>query len=247
MNFIDFHAHLFPTEASLQALLRIQKENAITQTVVVAGGVATRHELSSQMLLLREKNFPVPNAEILSLTKQSQHRLLPFYFANPHKSPEEYQVQGSHYYGLKLGPVIHGVPLEDERIAAYLNLASTFQHPVYLHCLAVPGFEVSALIKLTQLYPKLNFVLGHAGIGHCDFMGVDLIKPYPRIYLETSGGFSSLIRYANENLGIDRLLFGSEFPLQDAFVEKTKLLRLGISLERLTQNAQRLLNRGQND
>lgn len=240
---IDFHAHLLPTREGRERLLRAMEENAISQAVVVAGGVVSPHDLSEQIALGGGSGASAANESVRELCEETRGKLLPFYFANPHVAPNEYQVRGSLFYGLKLGPAVHGVELNDPRNHAYIAIAERFQHSVYLHCLSRPGFDTRSLLRLSSHFPKVIFVLGHAGIGNCDFYSVDQIAAEENIYFETSGGFSSVIGYALNKLGEDRVLFGSEFPLEGPEVELAKYRRLNVDMVKLSTNALRLLTR----
>ncbi len=240
MGLIDFHAHMAPTEEARDRLLAMMDRLSITQSGVVAGGLCTPQQISLQINTSTGCNVSARNQEILQLCG-SDRRLLPFYFANPYEYCDDYLQGGQEYYGLKLGPAIHGVALTDKRNQALIFSAQSFGHPVYLHCLSQTGFDTDALLTLAKKFPLVNFVLGHAGIGNCDFFAVDHIRPYANIYFETSGGFSSVIKYAVDRLGIGRILFGSEYPLQEPSLEITKMEVLGLSLETLSQNASALL------
>lgn len=244
MELIDFHAHLEPTALARERILASMDLTGVTQCAVVAGKVASPSELSRNITHGGSHNFPVPNRAMLEACAPTLGRLLPFYFANPFESPDEYRAIGRQFFGLKLGPAIHGIPLNDERNLRYIEEAAAFGHCVYLHCLARPGFDIAALVQLLLAYPKIPIVLGHAGIGNCDFYAVDAIAPYANAYFETSGGFSSVVRYAAKTLGADRVVFGTEYPLQDPSLEVLKARVTGLSEKRLNDNARRLLGFG---
>ncbi len=249
MGLIDFHAHLAPSTAARDRLLATMDRLNISRCAVVAGGLQTPQEISYQINFGRTKsgqsggsdrNVSVPNESIFQLCGRDR-RLLPFYFANPHEESDDYVRAGKKYYGLKLGPAIHGVALTDERHRELVAQAGTFGHPVYLHCLGFAGFDVEALLRLARAFPDVNFVLGHAGNGNCDFFAVDAIQPCANIYFETSGGFSSVIAYAVQRLGLTRILFGSEYPLQEPSLEIAKMGVLKLPFEALNRNASLLL------
>jgi predicted TIM-barrel fold metal-dependent hydrolase len=229
MDFIDAHAHLSSAPDAAVAWLREMKELGIGQSVVVAGGTVTPEELSKQMLLGGSRNVDVDNAGLLRSCTASTGRLIPFYFANPHRGAQPYLEEGRRFRGLKIGPAVHGVPFTDERITALAAAAEGFGHPVYLHCLARPGFDVAALVDLARRFPRVPFILGHAGIGNCDFLAVSLIESSKNIFFETSGGFTSVIELAVKRLGAQRVLFGTERPLQSARAELHKAQCLSLT------------------
>ncbi len=244
MELIDFHAHLEPTAAARERLLASMASNGVSQSVVVAGRVMSPKELSRNVTEGFGGNYPVPNRAVLDTCAPTLGRLLPFYFANPFESPDEYRAIGHRFYGLKFAPIVHGVPLNDSRNQRYIDESKAFGHSLYLHLLARPGFDTPALVQLVEANPSVSIVLGHAGLGTLDFCSIDAIAPFPNAHLETSGGFSAVIRYALEKLGPDRVVFGSEYPIQEPAVEILKARLTGISEKTSNANAKRLLGLG---
>ncbi len=241
MALTDFHAHMAPTVEAKARLLQTMKSLGITRAVVVAGGLVKPEALSSQISNGGGNDIPAPNDAVWELCTEEKGVLFPFFFANPHQPPTEYAAKGEKFFGLKLGPAVHGIALDDERTVEYIIQAAKFQHPVYLHCLSRPGFDIEALVLLANTFPTVTFILGHAGIGNCDFYAVDRIQPYSNIHFETSGGFSSVIKFAINKLGSRRILFGSEYPLQDPSLELLKAKVTGMSDDSLNTNACHLL------
>jgi predicted TIM-barrel fold metal-dependent hydrolase len=250
---IDAHAHLHAGPESLARLLASMDALSIDRTVVVLGGVVPPQRLTEVSGDARERGLSLPcdNRRILEQCRHAQGRLLPFYFANPWVDPEEYRRIGASFYGLKLGPAVHGAPLLGPETRAYVELAATFDHPVYLHCLDRDGFRVSDLVRLALDFPKVRFILGHGGVGQLDFDCVDQIAPLANIAYETSGAFSAPVKHACARLGTDRVIFGSEYPLQSARAEVAKLHDLDLDRRALRavggQNILRLLGKARYD
>ena len=225
----DAHAHLSQNLEGVDDFLKIMDEVNIEKAIVIAGGTVPPDVLSRNYYHRGETSVPIGNAHILHLTQLARGRLLPFYFANPHEPADRYAHHAPMFFGLKLAPIVHGIPFKDPRIHDLLYLADQFGHPIYSHCLPIPGFLVADYVELAQSHPTCSFILGHGGLGHCDFDGIDQIKSIGNLFLETSGAFSRAVRYAIEVLGADRVVFGTETPLQDPAVEITKLERLHLS------------------
>lgn len=225
---IDAHAHLPARPGARERLLSLMDSLAFARAVVVAGGSVSPETLARQIACGGGSDVDVDNASLLAACEGSGGRLIPFYFANPHRGAAAYRREGARYRGLKLGPAVHGVRLDDARHDALVEAAVELGHPVYLHCLARDGFRVDDLVALARRHPRARLILGHAGIGNCDFHAVSLIAPEPNLYFETSGGFTSVIEAAFRALGPRRVLFGTEYPLQHpcAEVEKARCLDL---------------------
>ncbi|WP_374314281.1 amidohydrolase family protein [Streptomyces sp. XM4011] len=219
----DAHAHLSPGEDARIALLKEMDRNGIERSVVVAGAVASPDRLSRQLVLGGEVHDDADNAAVLAGSERSGGRLVPFFFANPHRPAAVYREHGRSFRGLKLAPSVHGLPFTDPRVISLVAVAAELGHGVYAHCSNRPGFGVGDYVALARGFPSVTFALGHAGVGDLDLYGIDLIGPQHNILFETSCGLTATVGIALNRLGADRLLFGSEYPLQAPRVELTKM------------------------
>mgnify|MGYP001381460696 CR=1 FL=1 len=238
MRIIDAHAHLARGAAASNALLASMDALGIERTVVVAGGTIAPGLLSDHIENGGGTDVDVDNAALYAACEDARFRLLPFYFANPHRGDVLYAREGAAFVGLKLAPAVHGIPFNDERTEALVAQAEELGHPIYLHCLPRAGFTVKDFAFLASEYPRVRFILGHAGVGTCDFGAVERIRPLENVWFEMSGGFTSVCKAAVRALGADRVLFGTEYPLQDPRVELAKLDTLELTdheWERITR------------
>lgn len=197
-------------------------DHGIDRAVVTAGGVIDLVTLSRQVVEGGHVESDARNDLVLASCQNSDGRLIPFYFGNPHRAAERYRSCAGDFVGLEISPGIHGVPLTDERTLALVSVAAEFGHPVYLVCIGRPGCGVHDLVRLAQLFPDVTFVLGHCGFVGIDVHAVSVISAQPNILAETSGCYTGVVRQALELLGADRMLFGTEYPLQHPAVELAK-------------------------
>ncbi|MDX2600080.1 amidohydrolase family protein [Streptomyces caniscabiei] len=225
---LDFHVRLAPVPGAPDRLLATMDECGIGRAVVCAGGTMPLAQLSRFLVEGGHIESDADNEAVLRACAASDGRLIPFYFANPHRAPEHYRRAAADFRGVEISPAVHGVALDDPRTAGLVEVARDVGHSVYTVCLERPGSRVADLVTLAARHPEVTFVLGHAGIGNIDLYAVESIAPLPNVLLETSGGYTCVARAAVEQLGADRVLFGSEAPLQHPEVELTKLRRLGI-------------------
>ena len=92
-------------------------------------------------------------------------------------------------------------------------------------------------------YPKLNFILPHAG-QYCSrnwaphIEAIDLAKRYPNIYLDMSGvGSFKYVEMAARELPAEKLLFGTCAPEMDPRVGKEALRPLKLPQDRYSKVA----------
>jgi len=229
MPVFDFHTRLAPRPGAADRLLAVLDDCKIDRAAVAAGGTIDLRQLSRQLVEGGHVETNADNDAVLAACNASGGRLVPFFFANPHRPASDYAERGERFQGVEISPAVHGVRLTDPRTAALIAEAERLGHPVYLVCIARPGCDVAALVDLARQFPAVTFVLGHTGIGNIDYHAVALITPVPNIVLETSGGYSGVLRDAIDRLGDGRVLFGSEFPLQHPSVELAKYQAIQIT------------------
>ncbi|WP_460494916.1 amidohydrolase family protein [Dactylosporangium cerinum] len=140
---------------------------------------------------------------------------------------------------------MHGFRFDDPAVAALTAVAAAAGHPVYVVCLGRAGTRTADLVALARRFPAVIFVHGHCGFTGLDADGLALVAAQPNIVVETSGCFTAIARLAVARLGPGRVVFGTEFPLQDPRVELAKLAALGLGPDHLAMvaggNAARLL------
>lgn len=241
----DFKVRLAPRPGAPEKLASTLSRNGIHGAAISAGGVIDLPRLSRQLVEGGHVTADPDNELVRDFCLRSSGRFVPVYFANPHRPAQEYADQASGYRGLEISPAVHGVPLTDPRVTDLVRVASAARHSVYVVCLIRPGCGVTDLAALAGAHPGTEFVLGHAGTGNIDLYALDLIADLPNVLLETSGGYTSVLSAALDRLGPARLLFGSEYPLQDPLVELAKFRAVGIPPEAWAlvgrQNAHRVL------
>lgn len=247
MKIIDGNARLPARgwDSAAHRLLLLMDELGIDAAVVAGGGYISPDQLAQHVVSGGGLDVDIDHGLLLAQCATAPERLLPVYIGNPHRGGAEYRERGRAFHALKLAPVLHGVALGDARNLALVAHAADLGHPVYLHCLHRPGFDAGELVALAQRFPQTRFVLEHAGVGNCDFHALSVIAPVPNISLETSGGFTLVVQAACERLGVKRVIFGSEYPMQHPRAELTKMRCLELddtALARvLGQNAAELL------
>jgi len=242
---LDFHVRLAPRPGARERLLSTLQECGLQRAVVCAGGTIDLDRLSRQLIEGGHVETDADNDAVLNTCAGTGGRLVPFFFANPHRSPQVYRARAAEFRGLEVSPAVHGVGLTDPRVAELVAVAAEFGHPVYAVCLDRPGAGVADLVGLSRRFPRVSFVLGHSGIGNIDLYALDLIRDVDNIALETSGGYTCVAQAALHRLGTGRVVFGSEYPLQHPAVELAKFQALRIPPEQWRQvawdNAHRLL------
>jgi predicted TIM-barrel fold metal-dependent hydrolase len=225
----DFHARLAPTADAATQLLSTMDRCGIERAVICAGGLIDLDRLAYLIVHGGRSTASADNDAVLRAAEASNGRLVPFYFGNPHVSTRAYRTHGKRYRGLEISPAVHGTGFYNSGVRDLVDVARDFGHPVYTVCVPAPGGGTEDLVRLAADYPDVVFVFGHCGFITVDTMALTQLAPYPNIVAEISGCLSVTARLAVQRLGCDRVLFGTEYPLQHPEAELAKLAALGLS------------------
>lgn len=225
----DFHVRLAPGQAALDRLYAVLDEHGLARAAVAAGGSIDPEVLSRQLIDGTHVDTDPDNDAVLRACDASDGRLLPIYFANPHRPADVYRERAAEFRGLEISPAVHGVRLDAPRVEELVRIAAGAGHSVYVVCLIRAGAGIADLVLLAKRFPQVTFVVGHGGVSSIDFHGIASIEPHANICLETSGGYSSVLAVALRRLGAQRVLFGTEHPLQHPAVELAKFQAVGVA------------------
>jgi predicted TIM-barrel fold metal-dependent hydrolase len=239
----DFHARVAPVPDAGAGLLAAMDGAGVTRCGVAAGGVVGLDVLARQLVDGGHVEHDADNDAVLAACRSAAGRLVPFYFANPHRGPDHYARRAAEFRAVELSPAVHGVGLADPRVDELVAIAGQAGHPVYTVCLDRPGSTVADLVALARRHPGVPLVLGHCGVGLIDLHAIDLIAPLDDIVIETSGAFLVTVRIALSRLGRHRVLFSAEHPSQPPIVELAKYAAAGLSDEDWSHVAWRNANR----
>ncbi|MFF2158764.1 amidohydrolase family protein [Paenibacillus chitinolyticus] len=233
---IDGHAHISRQDySSPERLLDDMKSAGIDKAVLVPGGMLdvrrmTRYVTGQEKPILKDP----PNDTVLDIIREYPDKFYGICCINPNDgapaalaSLEKAYRNG--FKGLKMSPLVHQVSLMGDVVKELAALCGDYGIPFYTHLVIQVNANTAALGSLAEAFPGTNFVIGHMGFGPLDIDAIELAARRDNVYLETSTGNPLAIQTAVKQAGPDKLMFGSEFPLSDPFVEKVKIDRLSIS------------------
>jgi predicted TIM-barrel fold metal-dependent hydrolase len=156
--------------------------------------------------------------------------------------------------GIKIHPMVGGYHADDLYAATkdYVALAAEYGLPVAIHTGDIPieqltnqvaCSEIRVIEPLIRDFPNCNFVLNHLGWESWR-AAIKLAKACPNVYVETSWQPARIMRRAVRDIGRDRVIFGSDYPMfqQWQAVREVKSAFHGKDFDAVTNlNASRLL------
>jgi predicted TIM-barrel fold metal-dependent hydrolase len=160
---------------------------------------------------------------------------------------------------IKIHPGQHQVWPESPAYEPVWDLAAARGVPIITHSWALSDYNPTQRFATPEhfehsvaSYPQVNLVLGHAGgryEGH--LAAAKLARAHPNVYVDLSGDVYSFgfIEWLVEQIGADRILFGTDVNWMDPRTHLGRVLDAGISPQEkaliLGENACRIFNLGE--
>lgn len=209
----------------------------------VFGGWA-KLSLTAEELIAQMNEFDIektllcsqPNGLCLDAANKYPDRILGMVYPNPLDGQKAVDmiydyVQNKGFKGIKCNPLKHAYVADDAIMDPIMQAAEDLDIPVFMHCGHPPYSLPWSIALLAERFPKVKLTMIHMGHGHGVYIDASLkmAKRYPNLYLEMSGmPMPSKIREAYEEVGRDRIMFGTDAPFHPAAVESQKVLCSGL-------------------
>ena len=257
---IDAHCHIYPDKIAEKAAkstgdfygvgmtfdgkvstLMSIADDAGVDRFLVHSVATTPHQVSSI------------NRFIASAVKESSGRFIGFGTLHPDSDDIERDVEELVSLGLrgvKLHPDIQGFKLDDYRCLKIYDVIEG-KLPLLLHT-GDSRYDLSnpnRLRPILEIYPNLTVIAAHFGGYSVWEDAFRMLRGFPNLYVDTSSSFWKLtdddVRRYVEGYGVDRVLFGSDYPMWSVAKELERYLSIGFSDETnekiLHGNLERLL------
>jgi len=217
---IDSHLHIDvggEFDEHLESLLSAMDRVGIQRTCLMQGGggrprYAEREtiEQDSRLLMHAAESHPDRFYPMLWVNP-----CLPFAFL---RDLVERTILNGPICGIKLSVQMNA---RDPRLEPFAGFLQEHDVPVLFHSwyktVEKRGFESdpSDLASLARRFPGLRILVAHITGGR--YRGIQDIRPLPNMCVDTSGSQpeDGYLEYGLENLGPDRVLFGSDHPGRD--------------------------------
>ncbi len=243
MYYIDVHSHIYPDAISKKAtestcrfydvgtehigtsseLLRLDREVGIVRSVLLPVSVNPVHTESINNFTLREC---------------AEHpEFIPF--ATMHAGNTDIAAMASRFAeqgfkGVKLHPDMQGFNADDARLFPLYDIIAG-KLPLMLHS-GDPRYNFSHPERIRRIlheFPKLTVIAAHMGGWSMQDTALEFLRGEERCFTDTSSALSSLsVEKAMKLInayGIDRVMFGSDYPIEDPAYNRDLVERLPLS------------------
>ena len=255
---IDVHAHFGDYLRGDQPLIDDWLSLSPQQVVARAAECHVECTIASPLagLLPRGQSDPVAANQHAALVAHETPGLLQWVIVHP-LVPETFRqaeqlLQEPHCVGIKLHPEEHCYPISDHGQALF-ELAAQHNAVVLVHS-GDPLSWPADFLPWANEFPNLTLLLAHlgngGGAGGDPTLQVRAIQQsrHGNVFVDTSSARSilpGLVEWAVQEVGADKILFGSDTPLYSTAMQRTRIDHAEIPEEAkcaiLYMNAQRIL------
>jgi len=163
------------------------------------------------------RDFRAANDEIAAAASRYPDQVIPFCTVNPWYQEESLKeldrcLGELDFKGVKLHPWMTGFPIHSEMVDPIMEKIAHYDVPVIIHSGTPPWSEPLQIGEMARRHPDVRLIMAHMGIIDLWKEAIDAARSNPNIWLETSGTPGSAIRIAVEELGPERIIFGSDSP-----------------------------------
>lgn len=134
------------------------------------------------------------------------------------------------FKGLKLHPFGYRMPVDGEPTLKLIKKAGELGVPTLLHCGDEAYTLPLQLERAAAACPESILIFGHMGGYHHVHDAIEVARRHKNVILETSATpYPDKIQKAIDELGAERILFGSDGPGCDPTIERKKIEMLNLN------------------
>ena len=172
------------------------------------------------------------NTELGKLREKYPHRLFPWGCVNPCWSEQKLRAEIRRLandlglYGIKLVPICQGFPISSGGMDIVAEEAVRHGLPVFFHDGSPEYCSAIQVVYFARKYPELKVVSGHAGLREHWPDLIPAVRELPNLWVCLSGPTQWGIQTLYDELGPEKLMFGSDGGLGHPAVIKAYIRRV---------------------
>lgn len=211
MKIIDMHAHLWPANPALceENLLNVVERYGIEEIYVSGLNGYTPDEATVTDI----------NNKVWEFAKKYTDIVKGYVYISPeHKNAVDVLKKGIEVQNMIGAKIWVSDFCDSENIHPLAKQLIEYNVPVLIHAFKKSGGQVASentsanIRNLALMYPELKIIMAHVD-GNC-YNGIQNIRDLKNVWVDISGstGRGDEVEYAYENIGAERILFGTDLP-----------------------------------
>lgn len=219
---IDTHTHFgaadkfdMPSKVLLKSMKKYKIDYAIVSSI---NATEFTSELEPIPKTTSSRQLSANKASV-DLIKENPHKLRALFWICPNTetfddSVANFMLENSRYFvGFKLHPYHSDIAIDDPRCEGYLKFAQKYKMPFVVHTAADEKSDVHHVYLMAKKYPDINFVMVHMGLGTDNKQAIEYISELDNLYGDTTWVSLENVLLAIEKCGSEKILFGTDSPI----------------------------------
>lgn len=192
------------------------------------------------------------NQTVIDYCSWAPDRLIPFCTVFPQLTSAEDTIREAARAGargIKLHPWLQGFSVTETATGRIGKVAAQLGLPIVFHDGTPPSSSPTQIGAFADTHPDVVVVLGHGGLHDLWMEATRVAIEYPNVFLVPSGVPSGVMRTVIDDVGAEKILFGSDLGYDERDVQwyqLEKIRQLGLSDKALEAvlggNAQRIIS-----
>ncbi|MEE0858522.1 MAG: TatD family hydrolase [Acutalibacteraceae bacterium] len=112
--------------------------------------------------------------------------------------------------GIKVHPVHSFISFNSPQVEEFIKIAEQFNLPILVHTADTEESSCEGVYEMAVKHPKVNFILGHMGLGTDNQTAIKLIRKQKNLYGDTAWVPLKSTVQAIKECGADKILFGTD-------------------------------------
>ncbi len=244
---IDAHCHIYPEKIASRA---VAGTDAFYNTHAACHGIVSEllemgtscgiDHFIVQSVATSPKQVASINTFIAESVQHANGTMTGLGTAHPDcEDPEALiqEIKRLHLHGIKIHPDIQGFPIDDRRMFPIYELCENERLPILMHT-GDSRYDFSnpnRLLPVLKAFPKLTVIGAHFGGWSLWEEAANDLAGTDNLYVDCSSTFPfikndlKLVERLIDRYGVDRVLFGSDFPMWSPKQELQTFLQLSLS------------------
>ncbi|MBR4173057.1 MAG: amidohydrolase [Clostridia bacterium] len=244
---LDIHCHIFPEKVALKAAMAIGKfydakmnMDGTVGTLIKAGDEAGFTHYLVQSVATTPKQVSHINRFIAGEALKSGGKMTGFGAMHPESADMKADIEELVSLGLKgvkLHPDIQGYKSDDYRMLKIYELCERYGLPVLIHCgdSRYDNSNPNRIAPILDIYENLTVIGAHFGGYTVWEQAAEKLSRYKNFYVDTSSSLFALDKKTAKKLieiyGVDKVLFGTDYPMWNPKEELDRFIALDLSDE----------------
>lgn len=219
---IDSHTHFGITNNFYlpeKMLLNAMKKGCISKAVISNIEGAEFDGCKVALSSNKPENQILINTKTLEIAREYPGKFYPLVWIMPHTGgvTEDFikfiDMNQKSIFGFKIHPFLNNVNFDSCLLEPYLRLAASYNLPIVVHTASTDESSPERVEKVAKNYRQLKFLMAHMGL-YTDYKdAIKIIMKNENVYGDTSWVAASKTLEIIETGGIDKILFGTDSPL----------------------------------